>query len=371
MKRWFAVSWFAVNRAAVFSTTLLCFGAADASAQAERQREATPEEARPAQSPREVDESPDAETGDENSDAVEDRAAIDGDDPSTSGAPEAVGEEPSAGDAQAADPSASGPPPEDPAARDGDAASEATGARRSATQPAEPTAPARGAADADQPPPLTGPAAESRAGAPSRDGATDQTVGGEYGPEMQAPTTEGLQPADAQPHFLVGLLVESSLALGSTREFVEEFSFQGFGIDVRYLGFGDLQVGGAVAWHTLAHQAEQSLEWQDATFTGTVVTEVSTTPLTLKAAYAYTRSQHVVPYVALGGGASRVVRRLDIGVQRFARESWHWTLVPELGVSIPVGPIDVLLATKFNYLWASADAPEQLYMNFSAGIGLK
>lgn len=357
----------AARHAALFATSLMCFGAAEASAQAEGQRATTPEETRPAPPPRDVEGSSDAQPGETNSEAADERAAAGTEEPSDSGdAAPSAGQEDSAADASAGDPGA-----DDPAVDDAAAAGPAPGARRPAARPAEPTSPAPGASGADQPPPLTGPAGEGSAGTRSTEPGESRTGGGEYGPDMQAPTTEGLQPADSQPHILVGLLLESSLAVGSTKDFVQEYSFQGFGIDVRYLGFGDLWVGGAVAWHTLAQQTEKSVEWQNATITGNVVTELSTTPLTLKAAYAYTRSKHVVPYVALGGGASRVVRRLDIGIQRFAWESWHWTLVPELGVDIPVGPIDVLLATKFNYLWASAEAPEQLYMNFSFGIGLK
>jgi hypothetical protein len=210
--------------------------------------------------------------------------------------------------------------------------------------------------------------------APSPSAASD----GGYGKgEPSKPTDVALVEEKKKSGLLVGFFLDSSLPLGSSSEFVDTFSFQGFSVDLRYIGFGNLGLGGMVAWHTIAEKSQRTLEWEGAALTGTMVTELSLTPILAKVSYALREvpegapPKQFVPYVATGLGASRLVRRLDAGISRIVDESWHFSLVPEVGVEVPVGPVAVLAAARFNYLFATDDAPEQLYMNFSLGVGLQ
>lgn len=185
----------------------------------------------------------------------------------------------------------------------------------------------------------------------------------------------------------MGLLLDTSLPIGSTTNFVNTFSFQGFAIDVRYTAL-PVMIGAQVSWQTITEKSERTLDFEvegtgQATFSGTMVTELSLTPLLAKVGYVFGKEKlntppdkkktpvTLLPYVALGMGGSRLVRRVDVGISRLLDESWHWTLVPEIGVEAPVGPVSILAAVRFNYLFSGDGAPEQLYMNFSLGVGLR
>lgn len=193
------------------------------------------------------------------------------------------------------------------------------------------------------------------------------------------PDSGELETIKEPPLFLVALLWDLSLPLASTTDFTNRFSIQGFSIEVKYLGFGNFSLGGLVAWHTLSDKTTRSFEDGDVTVTGTQVRELSSNPLYLRAHYAFRDSSPVdlklknqlIPYVALGVGGSRVLRRADLGIQRLAAESWHWAVGPEVGIEYPFGPVSLIVSGRLNYLFGSGEGPEQLYANFNVGIGLE
>ena len=250
--------------------------------------------------------------------------------------------------------------------------------------PAPPVEPAP-TADPNTPPPVVGPAGTSPEPAPT--GRTQPPVNAstddqDYPTTGTAPSTTGLQPAKDPKQLLVAILWDFSLPLGNTSDFTSQFSLQGFSIEVKYLGFGNLGLGGMVAWHTMAEKKQRIYEIDNATLYGTQVREFSSNPLLARVHYTFRSTKkeddpsketkpQVTPYVAAGFGGSRVVRRVDTGVFGISQESWHWTIGPEAGIEYPVGPVVVIGAARLNYLFGSGDGPEQLYANFSLGVGLE
>ena len=181
---------------------------------------------------------------------------------------------------------------------------------------------------------------------------------------------------------MVGLTWDLSIPLASTADFTNQVSVQGFGIEVKYLGLDkvglkNVEVGGMVAWHTLAQKGYATFVDGDTTVSGTTVNEMSSNPLLLRAHYVFRSGDRpdavgtIVPYVAGGVGGARVLRRTDLGINRFVEESWHWAVGPELGIELPLGPATLLVSSRLNYLFGSGDGPEQLYVNLSVGAGLE
>ena len=176
---------------------------------------------------------------------------------------------------------------------------------------------------------------------------------------------------------MIGLALDTSMPVGSSTDFVDNFSFQGFLVDVSYHGLpktgpGTFGFGAAISWNTMSEKSDKTTTWKDETICGTVVTDLSVTPLVAKVQYALRNpGSRFIPYVGIGAGGARALRRVDLGISRVTDDSWHWALVPEVGLEIPLGSFAILAATRFNYLFQAGDAPEQLFMNFSLGVGLQ
>ncbi len=191
--------------------------------------------------------------------------------------------------------------------------------------------------------------------------------GGYSDATLVSPPTPESYPQDSV--FMLGVLWDVSIPVASTTDFTSKVSPQGISVDGRYRGFGNLGIGFTVAWHTLSEKTRSTTTYGSATISGTQVRETAATPFTGKIFYALRDMKKVIPYVGFGLGGARVVRRLDMGISRFTDESWHWAMVPEIGVEVPAASFDLLASTRFNYLFKSSDAPEQLYFNLSVGVG--
>src|SRR5690606_2277882 len=99
---------------------------------------------------------------------------------------------------------------------------------------------------------------------------------------------------------------------------------------------------------TLSEKTRRTTTYGPATISGVQVRETSSTPFTGKVFYALRDMKKVIPYAGFGLGGARVVRRLDIGISRFTDESWHWAMVPEVGIEVPASSFDLLASARFN-----------------------
>lgn len=176
--------------------------------------------------------------------------------------------------------------------------------------------------------------------------------------------------------FMMGLWWDANLPLGPTRDFVRRVDLAGFQGEGRVRGVaysGPLRwgVGVAMTWHSMEEKRRSSIESGNATITGTQVRNLSTTTLLGKLTLALGELEQAAPYLGIGIGPSRLLRRLDIGISQFADESWHLALQPEAGIEIPIGPVVGLAAARFNYLVGNANAPEQMVAHFSLGVGFQ
>src|SRR5690606_16770443 len=139
------------------------------------------------------------------------------------------------------------------------------------------------------------------------------------------------------PHvrFLLGILYNTALPLGETADFNHRFSGRGFTVEGTFRGEYGLRGGVSFGFQVFQEKADRTVTYGDATVGGVQVRETSLSPMTAHFGYALEQLEKVVPYVRLGVGGGRAWRRLDIGIRRFVDESWHFVLVPELGVEIP------------------------------------
>jgi len=178
--------------------------------------------------------------------------------------------------------------------------------------------------------------------------------------------------------FLVAAMLESSLVLGDEAEFAGTFGMQGFGIEFAYLGLAPFRLGAGISWHSIAETREdETFVTDEATYTGRMIKELSYTPLLVKVGYSLGASQRTLrpgekpkptPHLAFGIGASRAARRVDVGITGLIRDSWHLSLVPEVGVDIPVGPVKLVAVGRFNLVLPDAGYDLQTYANLCFGV---
>lgn len=178
------------------------------------------------------------------------------------------------------------------------------------------------------------------------------------------------------PLFLFGVLWDHSYPLANSRDLVRKYSLSGFSIEGRYRGLGNLGLGFRLGWDTMSEKAESTFTRDALTVSGTQIRTLFLSPMLLTVSYALRDSRtespkgpSVVPYVLLGAGGGRALRQLDLGISTYLDESWHFALAPELGVEIPTKFLVLMAGARLHSFIKTKDAPGQLALSFSFGLG--
>lgn len=167
------------------------------------------------------------------------------------------------------------------------------------------------------------------------------------------------------------LAYNTAVGLGSTHDFASDFSFLGFSFDWRAAITPSIWAGLSLDWQVLYAKENKTLEVKNTTLTGTLVTHLNVFPMLATGHYYFmTDPRAVRPYGGLGLGAYSAEHRVDVGFWTLADTSWHFGFAPELGVVLPTGAAGLVVATKFNYAFASGGWDEIMYVNFNVGVEL-
>jgi opacity protein-like surface antigen len=184
-----------------------------------------------------------------------------------------------------------------------------------------------------------------------------------------------LEKRSSQPStFVLGVSWDISFPLGPSRDFVRRVDPAGLAISARLrqivpLGPGRLGAMLDLAWHSMQEKTREPITVGNVTISGTQVHDLSMTPLVVKPYFAFGKLDQLSPYVGVGVGGAYSYKRLDIGIYRDVTESWQFVVQPEIGLEYPLGVVMALAAVKMTYLASSENGDEQLYMNFSLGLG--
>jgi len=192
--------------------------------------------------------------------------------------------------------------------------------------------------------------------------------------KTEIPPEEGEEPPPEEPrnkNLMLGIAMDLTMPMGDTAKYIGDISIQGFSLDLRYYAWGNFGVGAGVSFDTLSKKSANSTQWNESLITGTQVREMSFVPVTLKGYHAWREQEKFIPYVAMGVGAARSVRRLVAGFSNLSSDSWHLILVPEVGLHIPVGPTVLMTSARLSYLAPSGDTKQQMFANLSFGLAVQ
>jgi hypothetical protein len=231
---------------------------------------------------------------------------------------------------------------------------------------------------------------EPQAGRPRESGTHRAAAGGI---EPTGPAKGGAQEERSLSPFLVCALIEPSFLFGEWGNFAGSFGLEGFGVDVRYLGFSKLRLTASIGWHSASGTSLESSSAGGVAYTGTAAKQIAMTPLLGKVGYSFELGKGAssqgsdksasgllgqgkykgpaVSYVSLGLGATRVARRADFGIVTTFQDAWHFAIVPEVGVEVPVGPVYLLASARLNLLMPSDGSSLLGYANASVGVGFR
>jgi hypothetical protein len=147
-----------------------------------------------------------------------------------------------------------------------------------------------------------------------------------------------------------------SFPTGDTKEFVDETSFAGFGLDFRKVVKPSTTAGFAFGWNVFHERRDGTETINNVSFTGTQDRTINSFPIMVGVHRYFGEERGTRPYVGLNAGGIVIIRTFAVGVYSTEEDSWDWGIAPEVGIVIPSrGGAGFLINARYNWSFTSQD----------------
>jgi hypothetical protein len=178
-------------------------------------------------------------------------------------------------------------------------------------------------------------------------------------------------PLSANDSYSV-LTYNMAVPFGDLKDATSDFSWRGWGFSYRNFIRDHLSLGFSFAWQGFSEKYSGTYESGPISATGTFVLYANYVPL-MATGHFYTGEMGGMRlYGGLGIGAFRIQDRYDFGLYSFYEDHWHFGLVPEAGVVIPVGGSfwNLMGSVTYNYAFKTNDYEASSYMGIQVGFAI-
>lgn len=168
---------------------------------------------------------------------------------------------------------------------------------------------------------------------------------------------------------LIWLTYNMAIPMGDLEEFTADTSFRGWSFEYRNLVRDRLSLGISFAWQGFSEREDGTFTEGTLTATGTQIRYMNSYPI-MATGHMYTGDvDRFRVYGGLGAGTFYMQERFDFGIHSFYSSHWHFGLVPEVGLMIPVGWRSSIVGNvRYNYAFKTSDEPAYSYWGFNVGI---
>jgi hypothetical protein len=175
--------------------------------------------------------------------------------------------------------------------------------------------------------------------------------------------------------IFTGISYNMGTTIGDTRDFVEDYSWRGFGFEVRNFQGENLSWGASFSWNIFDEKTGEVIELDNGAVSGTQIRTFNAFPLMLNAHYYiggdWGRPR---PYIGVNVGTYYITQRLEIGIIQLEENNWHFGLAPEIGFVFPTYSGSIFFVNaRYNYAFeAGGDVRGEgkafQYLGFNVGV---
>ena len=171
-----------------------------------------------------------------------------------------------------------------------------------------------------------------------------------------------------------GISWNISVPTEELKDFIDETSFRGFGIEFRSFITKHLSVGGVTGWNIMDQRLSGTFELPNGAITGTQIRYLNSFPIMFTSHLHIGSPRSAIrPYLGIGVGTYYIVERFEIGVNLFEANNWHFGVAPEVGILFPTDYVSIMTSLKLNVAFESGssitrDAKEFSYWGINIGI---
>lgn len=174
---------------------------------------------------------------------------------------------------------------------------------------------------------------------------------------------------------ITAITYQPSVPLGDLEEYIGKTSWIGWGLEGRRFrnSSSHLTVGFAFAWHVFDDKLFGTQELENGAFTGTQRRWVNSLPFLLTSNYYFNRKDGMKPFIGAGAGVYYIEQRFDVGVWTREAGNWHFGLMGEAGLQLPLGDFEGFASAKYYYAFPSGDSisgEDMTYQYLTVAVGV-
>jgi hypothetical protein len=182
--------------------------------------------------------------------------------------------------------------------------------------------------------------------------------------------------------YMASIYYDISFPVGRTSDFISDPSFAGISFDGKQFISNKVALGLWFGWNVWSKNETGTTNYTQGTVSGAVTGNTASyyNVLPLLASVTYfpnTSSSSKTKFYMVGYvGAYSFNQQLEVGVNTFENNNWHFGLAPELGVYYQAGrTTNLTLSGRYNYAFSSGEALNgdesnyQAWVNINLGIG--
>lgn len=166
----------------------------------------------------------------------------------------------------------------------------------------------------------------------------------------------------------VGITYNTALPLGNTADFMETYSWRGFGFETRYQVTPDIYMGISASWNIFYESEYGTFVDGTLSITGTKYKYVNAFPL-MATVFKHFSGGSVTPYIGTGIGTISSNYRTEMGLFAVESKGWQFGLMPEAGILLPTSyGSDVLFSVRYNYGFKTTELDATSHLGINLGL---
>lgn len=163
-----------------------------------------------------------------------------------------------------------------------------------------------------------------------------------------------------------------ALALGKANDFISQFSFSGGTLEFGWFASPNLAVGLSGRFHYFYQKREDETfvgSRNDATVHGTQFRTNYVIPAQIKATYLLEPKESIVPFVALGTGATHQNQTVEVGTFSFNNSGWSYSISPEIGAIFQGNGVPHFVASiRYEHALGTHELTTNQFISFNIGL---
>ena len=180
------------------------------------------------------------------------------------------------------------------------------------------------------------------------------------------------RPAVAQN--VIGWSYDWAMPMGDMKDYIENDSWLGFGLDLRTFKSENVSFGLSVSYSEFYENTTDLIELPSGAISGQQYRHLFAVPLMLSAFYHGGHAGYGArPYIGLNAGAYYFHQEFNVGAIFTDNSNWIFGVAPEVGLLLPVrGTVGTVLHVRYNYPMSAGSFLSREARSFqylSVGIG--